>query len=45
MVFGIPPRRQRPTRYGLAVSTAVALILAGLTLVLVLMWAGSYQYP
>lgn len=45
MIFGLPPRRQRPSRYGLALSTAVALIVAGITLVLVLMWAASYRYP
>ena len=45
MVFGIPPRDQRPSRYGLTISTAIALVLAGLTLVLVLMWAASYEYP
>lgn len=44
MIFGIPPRRQRPTRYGLAISTALALIAAATVVILVLMWAASYTY-
>lgn len=45
MIFGIPPRRRRPTRYGLVISTAVALVLAAITLLAVLTWAASYEHP
>jgi hypothetical protein len=45
VVFGLPPRRQRPSRYGLAISTAVALVVSAVMLIVVLMWAASYRYP
>jgi hypothetical protein len=45
VVFGIPPRRTRPSRFSNSFSTALALIAAATVLILAVMWALNYSYP